>query len=88
MINESAENFLQLLKEWEKLYVSLLSSETNGKEDDEGGDDGEEDEAYEDDSEVFEVDEILSICYGDPNKNGNPKLHFKVVFFHFFLVLA
>ncbi|KAL0369393.1 UNVERIFIED_CONTAM: DNA (cytosine-5)-methyltransferase CMT3 [Sesamum angustifolium] len=86
--NESAEDFLHLLKEWEKLCASLLSSESNGssdehgqmneREDNEGDCNDEDDDAGEEQSEVFEVEEILAICYGDPNKNGNAKLHCKI----------
>ncbi|KAK6141287.1 hypothetical protein DH2020_024971 [Rehmannia glutinosa] len=85
--NESAEDFLHLLREWEKLCASLLSSDNssvsqdgklNDKNDNEADDNGEEDDADEVESEVFEVEKILTICYGDPNKNGNPALHFKI----------
>nr|XP_043636001.1 DNA (cytosine-5)-methyltransferase 1-like [Erigeron canadensis] len=86
--NESAENFLQLLKEWEKLChkfslvrgsdsqlgrdpVSVEIDETH-VEDDETDDDSELDE------EVYEVEKILSIMYGDPKENGNPGLYFKI----------
>ncbi|KAI3450870.1 hypothetical protein Pfo_007535 [Paulownia fortunei] len=83
--NESAEDFLHLLMEWEKLCASFLSLENNGSEhgklndekDDEGDDNGDEDDDQ-DESEVFEVEEILTICYGDPNKTGKPRLHFKI----------
>ncbi|KAL6519679.1 hypothetical protein OROHE_017369 [Orobanche hederae] len=86
--NESAEDFLKLLKEWEKLCAYHLSSENNGssskdaelngEKDDKADDDSEEDDAGADDSEVFEVDEILTMCYGDPNKKGKSELHFKI----------
>ncbi|KAL2540844.1 DNA (cytosine-5)-methyltransferase CMT3 [Abeliophyllum distichum] len=81
--NESAEDFLNLLKEWEKLCASHLSTETSGPvhehgdsksmENDESDDNGDESE-----SEIFEVAEILSICYGDPNKTGKSALYFKI----------
>ncbi|KAL2507919.1 DNA (cytosine-5)-methyltransferase CMT3 [Forsythia ovata] len=85
--NESAEDFLSLLKEWEKLCTTHLSPENsalaNGnpesREDDEDDENNEEDDPdVVDDSEVFEVEEILSICYGDPNNNGKSELHFKI----------
>lgn len=86
MRNESAEDFLSLLKEWEKLCIAHLSpisemAEGNPKrwEDEEEGENNEEDDADVDDSEVFEVEEILSISYGDPNDNGKSELHFKVL---------
>lgn len=46
---------------------------------DEEGKNNEEDDADVDDSEVFEVEEILSISYGDPNDNRKSELHFKVL---------
>ncbi|XP_022890682.1 DNA (cytosine-5)-methyltransferase CMT3 isoform X2 [Olea europaea var. sylvestris] len=81
--NESAEDFLNLLKEWEKLCASHLSTETSGPvhenrlsnsmENDESDDNGSESG-----SETFEVAKILSICYGDPNKSGKSALYFKI----------
>lgn len=88
--NETAENFLLLLKEWQKLcsYFSLVEDkvshedyvklfreeddETSSNEEDtnEGNDD--------DDDEIFEVSEILAVCYGDPNKKEEQGLYFKV----------
>lgn len=41
--------------------------------------DDEEENDDEDDPEVYEVEEILEVCYGDPNEKGCPELHFKVV---------
>ncbi|GFP96116.1 DNA (cytosine-5)-methyltransferase 1 [Phtheirospermum japonicum] len=84
--NESAEDFLPLLKEWEKLCAKLLLSDNNGSSSENGklndekddDDDGEEADADAEDSEVFEVDEILAMCHGDPHKKGTRKLLFKV----------
>ncbi|KAK7256357.1 hypothetical protein RIF29_29799 [Crotalaria pallida] len=71
--NEGAEDFLSLLKEWEKLcsyfsfiqnpvpheqYVDLFKAE----EDDDDGSDEENDEI--EDEEVFEVSKVLVVCYG------------------------
>ncbi|XP_023516647.1 DNA (cytosine-5)-methyltransferase CMT3-like isoform X1 [Cucurbita pepo subsp. pepo] len=84
--NEMAEDFLSLLKEWEVLckYFSLIKSEgpqqkyvdlfaNEEEEEDEG-----EDEKTEDDEEVFEVEKILAICYGDPNGTKKRGLFLKV----------
>ncbi|KAK7314403.1 hypothetical protein VNO77_32925 [Canavalia gladiata] len=83
--NESAENFLSLLKEWHKLcsyfslvknmvphedYVNLFSEEDDAT--------CNEEESDEDDNEVFEVSEVLAVCYGDPNKEKKQGLYFKV----------
>ncbi|XP_051134711.1 DNA (cytosine-5)-methyltransferase CMT3 [Andrographis paniculata] len=90
--NESAEDFLHLIEEWEKLCSSFSLStkrsscnemESNAK----GGFNSkkaeEEEEAAEDDddagdSEIYEVEEILGICHGDPNNHGKSELHFKI----------
>ncbi|KAI5675160.1 hypothetical protein M9H77_06110 [Catharanthus roseus] len=85
--NESAENFLALLKEWERLCVSYSLFESNVARHpfvrlttEEEGDDEEEDDGSEgeNDSEVFEVDEVLDICYGDPKESGSVGLYFKI----------
>ncbi|KAJ7973784.1 Cytosine-specific methyltransferase [Quillaja saponaria] len=84
--NESAENFLSLIKEWEKLciYFSLIrSSDLQQQYVDlfnagEGDDVGSEDDGGEGDEEVFEVSNILAVCYGDPNQKKTNGLYFKV----------
>ncbi|KAJ4724096.1 Cytosine-specific methyltransferase [Melia azedarach] len=84
--NEAAEDFLSLLKEWKKLCIcfSLIKSkdpqeqlyyfddEVQEEDNDSIKDDGE------DDPEVFEVEKILAICYGDPKEKGERGLHLKV----------
>ncbi|KAL1544610.1 DNA (cytosine-5-)-methyltransferase [Salvia divinorum] len=79
--NEKADDFFNLLVEWEKLCVSYLSSENKDASSEhvkeEVEDDGEEEED-DDDSEVFEVEEILEVCYGDPNNKKSSELHFKI----------
>ncbi|PIA38263.1 hypothetical protein AQUCO_02800142v1 [Aquilegia coerulea] len=80
--NETAENFLMVLKEWLKLCMkySLLGTKRleaqhslviNDKED-EGDDDAPTP------SDVFEVEKLLEITYGDPNKKNEIGLYFKV----------
>uniref|UniRef100_A0A0V0IPX9 DNA (cytosine-5-)-methyltransferase n=1 Tax=Solanum chacoense TaxID=4108 RepID=A0A0V0IPX9_SOLCH len=88
--NESAEDFLLLLKEWEQLCAScsLLKSNTAahpllkvGDEDVENDDDRADDDGGsgdDDEGEVFEVEEILEVCYGDPKEIKKPGLYFKV----------
>ncbi|KAK9147306.1 hypothetical protein Scep_006063 [Stephania cephalantha] len=87
--NESAENFLMLLKEWEKLCqeFSVLGNihslehnfeanlDNNGDDD---GDDGDDDSNQNEDSEIFEVEKLIGICYGDPNEKKELGLYFKV----------
>ncbi|KAG8646881.1 hypothetical protein MANES_09G037800v8 [Manihot esculenta] len=88
--NEAAEDFLFLLKEWEKLCrnFSLLASEEHPKQSSNSSSDNEEDEEDQDNdcanegseipSEEFEVEKLLTICYGDPNKTKKRGIYFKV----------
>ncbi|GAB2272241.1 Alpha-1,3-mannosyltransferase cmt1 [Dionaea muscipula] len=87
--NEAAEDFLSLLKEWEKLCTefSLLGSEDIHGKDIEPNtmDDSEDDKETEmaedspdDHDEEFEVERLLAICYGDPNEVNKRGLFFKV----------
>ena len=89
MRNESAEDFLALLREWEKLCVrfSLIGNKDpnahdldpiDAKADEENDDDDNDNSEDEDDFEVFEVQKIIGICYGDPKDKGDRELHFKV----------
>ncbi|KAF3447847.1 hypothetical protein FNV43_RR08553 [Rhamnella rubrinervis] len=76
--NEDAEDFLELLKEWEKLCkrckvnvvenTHLSRSKTSRVAEN-------EDEIL---PEEFEVSKIVDICYGDPTKTGKRQLNFKV----------
>ncbi|KAJ1403873.1 S-adenosyl-L-methionine-dependent methyltransferase [Sesbania bispinosa] len=75
--NEPAEDFLNLLKAWAKLCekFSLIGSERSDfdpyMDEDQGDDevDNKKNEASENasDSEEFEVEKLLAVCYGDPN---------------------
>ncbi|CAL9237888.1 unnamed protein product, partial [Arabidopsis halleri] len=94
VINESAEDFLRLLKEWRRLCQKFsLTPKTEPLELDSDSEDDNESEnnvegesgGYEMSSDEFEVGEVLSICYGDPKKANasakkvNPSaLYFKV----------
>ncbi|GAU22796.1 hypothetical protein TSUD_142360 [Trifolium subterraneum] len=82
--NESAEIFLSLLKEWEKLccYFSLIDSNVPhdeysnlfGVEEEEAdGTDCEESN----NEEIFEVSEVHHIRYAEANKENKPGLYFK-----------
>lgn len=89
--NEAAEDFLLLLKEWKKLctavgliqstdrnqpYLNLFNVEDGESEDDEGNDSDDDEEV---DGEVFEVEKILAICYGDPKEKNEKGLYLKVI---------
>ncbi|TYG85181.1 hypothetical protein ES288_A13G032600v1 [Gossypium darwinii] len=72
--SESAEDFLALLEEWERLCASFSSSKSENLER-QGR--GEEDENEDGDGEVFEVEKFLAICYGDPKEKGECGLYLK-----------
>ncbi|OIV94876.1 hypothetical protein TanjilG_22073 [Lupinus angustifolius] len=86
--NEPAENFLSLLKAWHKLcgdfkLLGTIRSYPDPDMDDDESNDEVEDlkkEASENqsDSEEFEVEKLLAVCYGDPNNVKKSGLHFKV----------
>ncbi|TYH08893.1 hypothetical protein ES288_A07G053100v1 [Gossypium darwinii] len=90
--NESAEDFLALLKEWERLCASFSLSKSENLErqsfnsnanednvnDEEEEEEDEEDENEDGDGEVFEVEKFLAICYGDPKEKGERGLYLKV----------
>ncbi|XVF02035.1 hypothetical protein REPUB_Repub04eG0141500 [Reevesia pubescens] len=89
--NESAENFLALLREWERLCVSfsLLKSEKVEKysfdfrmEDDgtdEANDGADEGDGNDDEGKVFEVEKILAIRFGDPEDEEKRGLYFQIL---------
>ncbi|KAM7501160.1 hypothetical protein LguiB_000064 [Lonicera macranthoides] len=79
--NERAEDFLSLLKKWEELVVSWRGRDNSQQQceapmaDEKGDDDDDDDEAN--DEEEFEVEKVISICYGDPNDIDKHGLYFK-----------
>jgi DNA (cytosine-5)-methyltransferase 1 len=76
--NEKAGDFLALLKEWDALCkkyivqkdITIESEVAQSLTDD-------EDEPVSE--EIFEVEKLLDICYGDPNSTGQVGLWFKVL---------
>lgn len=83
--NEKVEEFLALLKEWERLCAKFsligdnrcqqqISSENESNHEDE-----EDEEVQVDNEEIFEVDQILSLCYGLPEGQKEVGLYFKVL---------
>jgi DNA (cytosine-5)-methyltransferase 1 len=89
--NETAENFLSLTKEWEKLccYFSLIKNMVPHEEyaklfhEEEEEDDNTEPEEITGE-EIFEVSRVHAVSYGDPEKKkkneNKPGLYFKVSF--------
>lgn len=79
--NEAADDFLHLLKEWEKLISELQEYDSSGGVDDASNDKEEssDDEDSTNPSEVYEVERLLGVCYGDPNNVKNRGLYFKVL---------
>ncbi|XP_027180268.1 DNA (cytosine-5)-methyltransferase CMT2-like [Coffea eugenioides] len=82
--NESAEDFLELLKRWKQLCESYIFNDLKNPPED-GTDnqiEGESNEtsklANEDPDGEYEVSCLVDICYGDPNETGKHGLHFKV----------
>ncbi|KAK7406900.1 hypothetical protein VNO78_08536 [Psophocarpus tetragonolobus] len=84
--NEPAEDFLNLIKAWAKLCeeFALLGSERSDlgpdmDEDESEADDVKKEESgNQSDSEEFEVEKLLAVCYGDPNEVKKPGVYFKV----------
>ncbi|CAO2837185.1 unnamed protein product [Amaranthus hypochondriacus] len=85
--NETVDDFLSLIKEWQKLCASfkLVNSENTHElidsmtvDDDDGAEDDDEEDKNESDEEIFEVEKFIGICHGDPNQNAKPGLYFKV----------
>lgn len=78
MRNEMAGDFLALLMEWEKLCNEYVLSPAPPSE----VTNSEEEEEEDDDSPLepgeFEVENILDICFGDPNYMKKRGLYFKV----------
>lgn len=95
--NEAAEDFLSLLKEWEKLcqQFSLFGSDKEleqslnsvskeeEEEEEEEEDEEENDKASNVSDEEFEVERLLAVCYGDPNKVKKSGVYFKVSYISF-----
>lgn len=81
--NESTDNFLELLKQWERLCKSYLSDlERTLKFELEGLPEAEDCKTQSHkgvSSGEYEVSCLVDICYGDPNESGKSGLHFKVL---------
>ncbi|XP_021762072.1 DNA (cytosine-5)-methyltransferase CMT2-like isoform X1 [Chenopodium quinoa] len=83
--NEPAEEFLGLLKEWDKLcksYVgnsrnkSMSSPRVQSQLQSQKSDNSRSETKTS--SNEYEVACLTDICYGDPNESGKPGLHFEV----------
>lgn len=78
--NERAEDFLSLLKKWEELVVSWRGCENSQQQCEAPMADEDDDDDEANDEEEFEVEKVISICYGDPKDIDKPGLYFKVTF--------
>ncbi|XP_059306579.1 DNA (cytosine-5)-methyltransferase CMT2-like [Lycium ferocissimum] len=82
--NEGVEDFLELMKRWEKLIQSYgcsdfkTSSNCELDERDEGENKDNSQAGSKAPSGEYEVLRLVDICYGDPNNKGKSGLHFKV----------
>lgn len=82
-----------LLKEWQRLCLSFslveggvlqpgiepMDAENVGTENAEDDSEGDGEDAL--DEEIFEVEKVLSICYGDPKETKIRGLYLKVLLF-------
>lgn len=84
VLNDDAETFLALLKEWKVLCEKYGSSEVSYDEPSNIETDSDEDDKP-DSIVVFVVEKLLDICYGDPDKMGQIGLKFKVFMLIIFL---
>ncbi|WCJ29036.1 DNA (cytosine-5)-methyltransferase CMT2 [Euphorbia peplus] len=80
--NEAAQDFLELLKQWEKLCKKYAFNDKGiHKSHSMALGDAEQSEDSSDDDEApgeYEVSRIVDVCYGDLDKTGNRGLKFKV----------
>ncbi|XP_014661327.1 DNA (cytosine-5)-methyltransferase CMT1-like [Setaria italica] len=75
--NEKAGDFLALLKEWDALCKKyIVQKDTTIESEVAQSLTDDEDEPVSE--EIFEVEKLLDICYGDPNSTGQVGLWFKV----------
>ncbi|KAF4401783.1 hypothetical protein G4B88_000831 [Cannabis sativa] len=76
--NEAAEDFLDLLREWDKLCKRYRSHNVGRTHSSRSKASTEVEDDHESSTEEFEVSNFVDICYGDPNKTGKRGLNFKV----------
>ncbi|KAF7809440.1 DNA (cytosine-5)-methyltransferase CMT2 isoform X2 [Senna tora] len=81
--NESTEDFLDLLKEWEKLCKRFEVSNSERKvslrpKSSEGEKEQVKSQVEDLSPDEFEVSRLVDICYGDPSETGKRGLYFKV----------
>lgn len=79
MRNESAEDFLELLKEWEKLCKRYNTTVAERKLPCRSNSGAKKKEVDDISATEFEVSKLVDICFGDPNETGNRGLYFKVI---------
>ncbi|KAL5550863.1 hypothetical protein UlMin_001039 [Ulmus minor] len=76
--NEAAEDFLDLLKEWEKLCKLYKSDDFERTRSTRSGASSSVKSDDDSSDEEFEVSKLVDICYGDPNGTDKRGLYFKV----------
>jgi hypothetical protein len=79
-----AEDFLDLIKAWEKLCQKYLNGDRDASVKRRKGNSrtsnfNKRNSFSSLDEEEYEVWKLVDICYGDPNNIGNRGLHFKVL---------
>ncbi|CAL9028724.1 unnamed protein product [Prunus brigantina] len=76
--NEAAEDFLELLKEWEKLCRRYTVNDVERTHPLRSKTSKIPKNSNEIAKDEYEVSRIVDICYGDPNKTGKHGVNFKV----------
>ncbi|CAJ1942125.1 unnamed protein product [Sphenostylis stenocarpa] len=80
--NESVEDFLELLKEWEKLCkrynATAVARKLPSRSNCSGENRRENSEVHVISAGEFEVSKLVDVCFGDPNETGNRGLYLKV----------
>lgn len=83
MRNESADDFLELLKEWDKLCKRYNVSDTERtiplRSKSSGVKEQGNAQAHDIPDDELEVSRLVDICYGDPSKTGKRSLYLKVI---------
>lgn len=82
--NETAEDFLDLLKAWENLCKKYINGDKDAsvnrrKENSRKNNSNKKKSSSSSDEEEYEVWKLVDICYGDPYNHGNRGLRFKVL---------
>uniref|UniRef100_A0A0D9UW97 DNA (cytosine-5-)-methyltransferase n=1 Tax=Leersia perrieri TaxID=77586 RepID=A0A0D9UW97_9ORYZ len=76
--NEKAEDFLALIQQWDTLCKKYVQKNDTTDPDTDVSSNDDEDANEPLPEGTFEVEELLDVCYGDPNSTVKTSLRFKV----------